>query len=392
MRTKQLTKALIALLTTVAFLSSCSQQGEKNTAGKDSTGNDSTAIAQNDSLPKLKGDDNINRATRFYAGISKDGITMSEEDAQSWQKYSKEINRLLNLGSKSRSMLDSLVKNDFKDFRDKVDLVFYPFSGADFLFPTTIFPDADTYILCGLENPGSPISTDIKTNYAHYQSYRKALSTFLQISYFITKDMAKDLDNNELDGTCPVLSMLMATAGYDIISIENKAINDDGELIDGGGNGNVMMYKFFKQGSNHEQTLYYISANVVNKKFEENVKKYFNKALSGHTVASYFKAASYLLHWKGFSEMLDIVLNNSQYIVGDDSGVPYKYLTENFDVTLYGTYVRPQNIFHMEKQPELDRAYIENADKVKPLPFRIGYSNPSNWQCSRRKNTTASSN
>ena len=153
-----------------------------------------------------------------------------------------------------------------------------------------------------------------------------------------------------------------------------------------------MMYKFFKQGSNHEQTLYYVSANVVNKKFEENVKKYFNKALAGHTVASYLKAASYLMHWSGFSDMRDIILNNSQYIVGDDSGIPYKYLTENFDVTLYGTYVRPQNIFHMEKQPELDRAYIENADKVKPLPFRIGYSNPSNWQCSRRKNTTASSN
>ena len=387
MRTKKLTKTLIALLAIVALISSCSHQGEKNT-----TENESTAIAKNDSLPKLKGDDNINRATRFYAGISKEGVSMSEEDAERWQKYSTEIKRLLDMSNNTRSMLDSLVKNDFKDFRDKVDLVFYPFSGADFLFPTTIFPDADTYILCGLENPGSPISTDIKTDYAHYQSYRKALATFLRISYFITKDMAKDLDNAEIDGTCPVLSMLMATAGYDIISIENKAINENGDLIDGGGKGNVMMYKFFKQGSSHEQTLYYISGNVENDKFEENAKKYFNKALAGHTVASYLKAASYLMHWSGFSDMRDIILNNSQYIVGDDSGIPYKYLTENFDVTLYGTYVRPQNIFKMEKQPELDKAYIENADKVKPLPFRIGYSNPSNWQCSRRKNTKASNN
>ena len=311
---------------------------------------------------------------------------MSEEDAQSWQKYSKEINRLLNLGSKSRSMLDSLVRNDFKDFRDKVDLVFYPFSGADFLFPTTIFPDADTYILCGLENPGSPISTDIKTNYAHYQSYRKALSTFLQISYFITKDMAKDLDNNELDGTCPVISMLMATDGYEIISIKNKKVADGGQLVDAEGMGNVMEYKFFRKGSKHEQTLYYVSADLEDKRKDENVYKFFANNFKNHTVASYLKAASYLMTQSNFSIICETIVNNSQYIVEDDSGVPYKYLTDKFDVTLYGMYKRPLPVFTSSCiQPELDQAYKDNADKVKPLPFRIGYNNPSNWQCARRK-------
>ncbi len=390
MKSTKFIAPLITIIITVAFFSSCFQQGEKN-----GNGNDSTAIAQNDSaaLPKLKGDDNINRATRFYAGISKDGITMSEKDAQDWDKYSNEIKRLLGISNKTRSMVDSLARSDFKDFRDKVDMVFYPFSGADFPYPITIFPNADTYILCGLEKPGSPISTDIKTNYAHYWSYRKALYSFFLISYFITKDMRHDLNNDELDGVCPVITMLMATAGYDIISIENKSINENGELINGDGNGNVMQYKFFKQGSNHEQTLIYVSANVANDKFDENVKKFFNKALANHTVATYLKAASYLLHWKGFDNMRDIVLNNSQYIVGDDSGMPYKYLIDNFDVTLYGVYKRPLNVFSSATiQHDLDRAYHKQADNVKPLPFRIGYNNPSNWQCSRRKSNNANKN
>ena len=36
-------------------------------------------------------------------------------------------------------------------------------------------------------------------------------------------------------------------------------------------------------------------------------------------------------------------------------------------------------------QPDLMTAYTDNADKVKPLPFHIGYSEPSNWLCARRK-------
>ena len=159
MKQSKLVVALLAVLFTSSVITSCRQGGAGTSAGNDST----KVEVDSASLPELKGDASINKATKFYAGISKEGINMSATDAESWDKYSKEINRLLTISKTTRVLVDSLVKTDFADFRDKIDMVFYPFSGADFLYPITIFPNADTYVLCGLEKIGTPINTDINT-------------------------------------------------------------------------------------------------------------------------------------------------------------------------------------------------------------------------------------
>ena len=318
--------------------------------------------------------------------MSKEGVEMSEKDSKAWGEYSWEIKRMLKAGAKARGQVDSLTRVDFKDFRNKVDLVFYPFSGADFLYPITIFPDADTYILCGLEKTGSQIGTDIKTNYAQYDSYRKALKSFLKHSYFITLMMKDDLDNENIDGVCPVLTMLMATADYEIISIKNEKIDENGNLIAADRSGNVMEYKFFKKGSKHEQTLYYFSTNVRNTDFDPNFKKYLDITLPKHTVGTYLKAASYMMHWTTFSDIRNYILDNSLVVIQDDSGIAYKHFDDRFDITLYGIYKHPLPSFDKRTyQPDLMKAYTENADKVKTLPFYIGYNEPSNWLCARRK-------
>ena len=372
---------LIATLMAMSVATSCNQQGTGSTTDNPN-GIDSAA------LPALKGDEDLNRAARFYGGISNEGIAMADSDSRAWNDYSREIKKLLDISSKTRHKVDSLVAADFSDFRDSIDMVFYPFSSADFLYPITIFPNADTFVLGGLEKTGSPFGSKIKTNYTHYQAYRKALSKFLRISYFVTKDMKEELDNEELVGVCPIISMLMASAGYEIISINNMAIDDSGQLIPGDGNGNVMEFKFFRTGSKHEQTLYYLSADLANSRTDENVKKFIETTLPGHKVATYLKAASYLMHMPGFSKIRDYITDFSQYIIEDDSGVPYKYLTDKFDVTLYGVYKRPLSVFTDSCiQHDLDQAYKANASQVRKLPFYIGYNTPSNWQCARRKPT-----
>lgn len=376
MKQTKLVASIMAFFMALATVTSCTQTGENSTA-------DSANPA--DTLPELKGDDGLNRAARFYAGVSREGVDMLSADAQEWEKYSKDMKKLTNISFKTLGQVDSLAKADFSDFRDSVDLVFYPFSAADFLYPITLFPNADTYLLCGLEKTGTPFSTDIKTNYDQYEAYHKALSTFLRISFFVTKNMKNDMDNELIDGTCPIITMLMATAGYDIISIENLQIDDDGNLLPGDGKGTVMKYKFFRQGSKHEQTLYYVSADVANSRIDPRVKRYVEKSLPNHTVGTYLKAASYLMHMPGFSLFRDYIVDYSQYIVEDDSGVPYKYLTDKYDITLYGVYKRPLMVFSDSCiQPDLDKAYKAHAGEVKRLPFLIGYNSPSNWLCARR--------
>lgn len=368
---------LFAALSIIA-LPSC-KQGAAEKANEEVADTIATA-------PPLVGDSAINRALRFYAGLSSDGIAINGTDSLQWGYYSNTIKSYIARTARNRAMVDSIARNDFADFRDSVDYVFYPFSGADFIYPATIFPDADTYFLCGLEKTGSPIGSEVRTNYAHYQAYSKALEYFFRASYFITKYMSTDFHNDELDGVCPVITMLMATADREIISIKHKAFDENGSIIDADDKSDLLEIKFFRSGSNHEQTLYYASGNVVNNRFDERMKKYLDATLPKHRVGSYLKAASYLMHHDAFSAMRDYVLNYSQAVVEDDSGIPYHFFTPNFDVTLYGIYKRPLADFGPEcYQTDLQEVYNRNARSIHPLPFRIGYNNPSNWLCARRK-------
>ena len=143
-----------------------------------------------------------------------------------------------------------------------------------------------------------------------------------------------------------------------------------------------MEYKFFKKGSKHEQTLYYFSTNVRNTDFDPNFKKYLDITLPKHTVGTYLKAASYMMHWTTFSDIRNYILDNSLAVIQDDSGIAYKHFDDRFDITLYGIYKHPLPSFDKRTyQPDLMKAYTENADKVKTLPFYIGYNDPSNWLC-----------
>jgi len=70
------------------------------------------------------------------------------------------------------------------------------------------------------------------------------------------------------------------------------------------------------------------------------------------------------------------VLDKSQMIVQDDTGVPYKYfLAGHWEIKLYGRYGAPVKDFSAMEQKELQAAYA-NKDLVKTLPFHFGY----HWQ------------
>lgn len=381
---KKLSVALLSLLPLVGCTVNTSSQASQEKVATDSV----EAVVEEEVAPVvLVGDSLMNKAARFYAGVDKTGIPMSDSASRMWSSYCKDIDRYMTSSRNVLAMVDSLARTDFSDFRSKVDYVFYPFSGADFLYPLTLFPDADTYFMCGLERPGTPI-TQISTNPKHLEAYRTALINLFYSSYFITKDMSKDLHNSELDGTCPVLSMLMALSGYEIISVNYFELDSIGNMVAAEEKSRNIEMRFFKTGSTHEQRILYFSGDVQNKSFKPALQAYIDKELPQHTVASYIKAASYLLHWDSFSQMRDNILNHSIAIVQDDSGIPYRKLTPGFDVTLYGKYIHPWHEFAEAcNQKDLEAIYEENAATIHTLPFRIGYNKPSNWQCARRKKT-----
>lgn len=361
-------------------LTSCKGGSEQG----NNTKNDSTTVE----LPDLKGDEQLNKALRFYAGLSREGIEMTPADEKAWDNYSASFKQLVATTDKTRQQMDSIAKNDFADFRDSTDYVFYPFSAADFIYANALFPDADTYFLCGLEKTGTPISGELRKSSSHYAAYSKALGIFFRSTYFVTKDMKHELDNQELDGVAPVITMLMAVAGREVISVEPSTFDAEGNIVPAEkGKDNVLRIKFFKPGTKHEQTLIYVSGSVADGDFNPNLRKYIEKTLPQHHVSCFLKAASFLMTQDNFSEIRNTILRYSKAVIQDDSGVPFRYFAQNgFETTLYGVYQRPIGCFSEKcMQYDLQDLYKEQADKVHPLPFYIGYSKPSSWVVARKK-------
>jgi hypothetical protein len=71
-----------------------------------------------------------------------------------------------------------------------------------------------------------------------------------------------------------------------------------------------------------------------------------------------------------------MILDNSSYIIQDDTGFPFKYLTENnnWTIKLYGQYVRPVSDFpYLKMQQPLQEAFEKDSANIGKLPFHLGY-------------------
>ncbi len=67
------------------------------------------------------------------------------------------------------------------------------------------------------------------------------------------------------------------------------------------------------------------------------------------------------------------VLDQSRYVLQEDSGIPFRYFDPSvWALQFYGTYSGPKSIFKSDYQADLARRYTTGGD-IKPLPFGIGY-------------------
>jgi hypothetical protein len=92
-------------------------------------------------------------------------------------------------------------------------------------------------------------------------------------------------------------------------------------------------------------------------------------------VNSFVKAASYLMHYKTFSEIRNVILDHSVVHIQDDTGIPFKYFdTEKSTIRLYGKYVTPVKDFSESLfQEDLDSAFNNSSYYAGKLPFSMGY-------------------
>jgi hypothetical protein len=305
-------------------------------------------------------------------------------DSLFWDGYSENVARNFNNMKKNR--LDPMKKWMKTVSTGKINdtcLLFYPFSGADFLHANYLFPEANNYLLLAQEKVGNV--PDIKSmnqieTSKFLNAVNKSLGDIYKRSYFITKRMILDTKaGSELNGLLPLFYWFIARTDHEILDLTNVYVDSLGAINESfinkqlpKGLVNGVKFSFRKKGSLKVKSMTYFSCDISNKGFlkKPEFKQYLDSIPSCNT---FVKSASYLLHYGTFNDIRNLTLKKSNAVLEDDTGIPFRYFDkQKWNVNLFGIYVKPVKDFSEKLfQKDLDKAF--KLKKKEKLPFSLGY-------------------
>lgn len=321
---------------------------------------------------------------RFLAGLppSANSPLSSLTSDAAWKKHAEIFNS--DWKSLEDRQLGKVRAWSAANVRQSQPVLFYMFSGPDYLYANAFFPNAKTIIMAGLEPSGSiPELSDIssRTLGTELPAIRAALGNLLKHSYFITSEMGSQLSRPKLSGTLPIMYVFLARSGKTIHDVSLVALDKEGKVHGQGEAGFEPAAKgakiVFAGSDGEERTLYYFRTDLSNKGVPNGgFIKFCESFGSGD---AFVKSASYLLHNPGFSMARDFLLKNAVSLVQDDTGIPLKYLDANeWQFHPFGTYLAPIRQFSHAQQPKLVELFRRSSEG--PLNFTVGYhwGKPSN--------------
>lgn len=279
---------------------------------------------------------------------------------------------------KMNKWADSELKN-----RMTSKTLFYPFGGPDILNANIFYPNAESYILIGLEPVGQlPDLCKMTTNQTdkYLGDVWYSLKDIFKRSYFITGNMIGALKKNSVNGSIPVITLFLKRAGYHIVSMNFIGVDGSGICQPADSLKNKksvtagVKIEFAADTGRRVQSVYYFQTDLSDEGLKKNsaFTKYLSALPDCHT---YLKAASYLMHGNDFSRIRNIVFEKSSSILQDDSGIAYRFFDKNiWDMHLYGKYAKPGKEFSWINETDLAKALSDTS--IKPVPFTLGY----NWR------------
>lgn len=342
-------------------------------------------------------------AARFLAGLpGRDGSPYKElENTPAWQQHATDMQALWDkFEDKREPAMERFAQTELKVAGGESRAVWYPFSGADALTMLTFFPGRKTYVMAALEPPGlipEPGRFAAEALDQELPAIAGTLSSLLGKSFFVTKEMDKQLRGQVTDGVTEPLLILLARSGYRVNGFEYIQLDKEGRVaprVPGPKRSEFGLNRGIRLDIEPEKggpaaSLYYISLNLDDNHMKNNPGFAAYVATLGQP-DTLLKATSYMLHSEQFTRIRNLILEQSGSILQDDSGIPWKYFAAGpWEVQLYGEYIKPYgDSFQFRKQPDLRAVYETQKDHVKPLNFRIGYGAgrvTSNLQLARRR-------
>jgi hypothetical protein len=377
---------LIGFTISLILLTACGS-GTDNAPKKnnnDSVKKDTLII---DTLPKQVDIKNYNRifndVARYIAGMSAetncalDSTLLKNTD---WKQYATNAEKKWHEFDSTRiQVLRKWSAEELGTINKKGLNLFYPFSGPDVLHANCFFANADTTVMVGLEPVGTaPFvnGTEQDTLSKYFRTVNNSLYAILNFSFFRTVAMKADLRNEQVNGTTQLMMIFLARTGNRVLDVKPIHIDTNGTIAANESEKNYKMpgveITYCNADTNFLSRVFYFSCDLSNGGIDGTIKPFyvFLDKLPKHS--TYLKSASYLMHDKYFSVIRDLVINKSDVVLQDDSGIPHKYFT-NYSHTYYGVYTGVIGLFKGCGQKDLDSLYKLPASEPKPLGFGIGY-------------------
>src|SRR6266576_4268802 len=258
-----------------------------------------------------------------------------------------------------------------------IPVVFYMFSGPDFLYVDQFFPRAAVYVLCGKEALGPPPDPLRIANLScALGNLENAMKSSLNTTYFITKDMKVDLQQQNLNGVLPILYVFIVRADKSITRVAFGSLSTSGtfeESAPGKKGGSIpgVRINYTDNQTGNSQTLYYFTTDISDGgiKSTPGFLKFCDRLGAG---SSFLKSSSYLMFEEGFATIRNFILTHSNRIVQDDSGIPLAYFDPaKWNLRLFGNYLGPIELFKQHYQPKLRELFAQSNPP--PLDFGFGY-------------------
>ncbi len=324
-----------------------------------------------------------NDMARFLGGLKgrADGPFRTLEDSPAWKAYASEFDTSWSqLEHEQLRSVDAFQQRELAPIPRRGEFVFYPFSGPDVLYMTRFFPEGKVMVMAGLEPVGHLRPTErfkAETLNRDLAGWKESVSTIFERSFFVTSEMDREFHGRVAEGLLPMILVLLERTGHSIEDVQYGRLSDAGEFLpEDPSELPVRKHKAVRIRVHHgvetaSRTLYYFSTDL-GPAFERNPA--FSRFLTSlGTPDTLVKSASFLLHWKMCSAMRRYILEKSNLVLQDDTGVPYSYFQNAaWRVHLYGEYSAPIKPFKRLYQKDLAAAF-QDPSRVKPLGFSLGY-------------------
>lgn len=297
----------------------------------------------------------------------------SHLNTAAWKNYAQAVQRnwkqyRTQIGEPMQAWADKEVP----DFRDTV---FYPFSGPDFSTVSQLFPSAQRYILVALQAAEKPVDLAALKPEAATQTLEvltTAWGFYGRDGFFVTEYLDKYLHANRVRiGAATFLGTFFQLKGLTVSSVVPIQVNAQGqieELPPSEPRWRSVRFRLLRSGQ--PITVDYLRIDLSDASLTANPgQRKFIEQSASHPVL--LKAASHLPQNEAFSIIARAVATHAPFVIQDETGLRYTQLKENFELTLYGNFDRPNKHFP-GYQRDLIKAYDEAAS-VRPLSFRMGY-------------------